>query len=217
MPTIPTGEPTSREKPQTMFSRECSWTSKNSLVVDDAAAIDVAHVVGLRGVVGDQRVELLVFALDGSSEGSPKARRRLEVIRGQEATSGSAVLEAARPRPRRRSGRRPTSSCGVIAPPSSSNSTSSPVTVLITSGPVMNMCEVSLTIEDEVGHRRRVDRAAGARAHDQADLRDHAGAADVAEEDVAVGAERDHALLDPRAAGVVDPDHRRRRPRRRGP
>ena len=34
-----------------------------------------------------------------------------------------------------------------IAPPSSSNSTSSPVTVLITSGPVMNMCEVSLTMK----------------------------------------------------------------------
>ena len=35
----------------------------------------------------------------------------------------------------------------VIAPPSSSNSTSSPVTVLITSGPVMNMCEVPLTMK----------------------------------------------------------------------
>ena len=35
----------------------------------------------------------------------------------------------------------------LIAPPSSSNSTSSPVTVLITSGPVMNMCEVFLTMK----------------------------------------------------------------------
>ncbi len=35
----------------------------------------------------------------------------------------------------------------VIAPPSSSNSTSSPVTVLITSGPVMNMCDVSFTMK----------------------------------------------------------------------
>ena len=35
----------------------------------------------------------------------------------------------------------------VIAPPSSSNVGSSPVTVLITSGPVMNMCEVSLTMK----------------------------------------------------------------------
>ena len=35
----------------------------------------------------------------------------------------------------------------VIAPPSSSKVGSSPVTVLITSGPVMNMCEVSLTMK----------------------------------------------------------------------
>ncbi len=34
----------------------------------------------------------------------------------------------------------------LIAPPSASNSTSSPVTVRITSGPVMNMCDVSLTM-----------------------------------------------------------------------
>ncbi len=63
--------------------------------------------------------------------------------------------------------------------------------------------------EDEVGHRRRVDGAAGAGAHDQADLRDHARAFDVADEDVAVSAERNDALLDPGPAGVVDPDHRR--------
>ena len=63
--------------------------------------------------------------------------------------------------------------------------------------------------EDEVGHRRRVDGAAGARAHDQADLRDHPRALDVADEDVAVAAERDDPLLDPRPARVVDPDHRR--------
>ena len=63
--------------------------------------------------------------------------------------------------------------------------------------------------EDEVGHRRRVDGAARARAHDRRDLRDHPRALDVADEDVAVGAERDDALLDPRPAGVVEADHRR--------
>ena len=62
--------------------------------------------------------------------------------------------------------------------------------------------------EDEVGDRRRVDRAARARAHDQADLRDDARAHDVAREDVAVGPQRHDALLDPRAARVVDPDDR---------
>jgi hypothetical protein len=34
-----------------------------------------------------------------------------------------------------------------IAPPSVSKSTSSPVTVRITSGPVMNMCDVSFTMK----------------------------------------------------------------------
>jgi hypothetical protein len=63
--------------------------------------------------------------------------------------------------------------------------------------------------EDEVRHRRRVDGAAGTGAHDHADLRDHARALDVADEDVAVGAERDNPLLDPRPARVVDPDHGR--------
>ena len=62
--------------------------------------------------------------------------------------------------------------------------------------------------EDEVGHGRRVDGAAGAGAHDHADLGDHAGALDVAHEDVAVGTERDDALLDPGATGVVQADHR---------
>ena len=62
--------------------------------------------------------------------------------------------------------------------------------------------------EDEVGDGGGVDRAARARAHHEGDLRDHARAADVAQEHVAVRAERDDALLDPRAAGVVDPDDR---------
>ena len=72
----------------------------------------------------------------------------------------------------------------------------------------MNMWLVSLTMKMKSVIAGRVDGAAGARAHDQADLRDHAAALDVADEHVAVGAERDDALLDARAAGVVDPDHR---------
>ena len=60
----------------------------------------------------------------------------------------------------------------------------------------------------EVGDRGGVDRAAGARAHDERDLRDHAAGPDVAEEDLAVEAQRDDALLDARAAGVVDADDR---------
>ena len=60
----------------------------------------------------------------------------------------------------------------------------------------------------EVGDRRGVDGSAGARAHDHRDLRDDAAGHHVAVEDVAVEAERHHALLDPGAARVVDADHR---------
>src|SRR5919198_4273424 len=61
--------------------------------------------------------------------------------------------------------------------------------------------------EDEVRHGRGVDGAAGAGPHDYADLRDHAGALHVANEDVAVSAERHDALLDAGAPGVVEADH----------
>ena len=62
--------------------------------------------------------------------------------------------------------------------------------------------------EDEVGDRRRVDGAAGARPRDDADLRDHTRRPDVAQEDVRVAGQRDHPFLDPRAARVVDADDR---------
>ena len=61
----------------------------------------------------------------------------------------------------------------------------------------------------KVGHRRRVDRAARARPHDDRDLRDDARRLDVALEDVGIPGERGDALLDPRAARIVEADHRR--------
>ena len=65
--------------------------------------------------------------------------------------------------------------------------------------------------EDEVGHRGRIDVAAGAGAHDDGDLRDHARGNDVAAEHVGIARERRDAFLDARAAGVVEPDDRRPR------
>ena len=62
--------------------------------------------------------------------------------------------------------------------------------------------------EDEVGHRRRIDVAAGARPHDQRNLRDDAGGEHVALEHLAIAAERRHALLDARPAGVEQADDR---------
>ncbi len=65
----------------------------------------------------------------------------------------------------------------------------------------------ALDHEDEVGHGRRVDGAAGARAHDHADLGNDARSRHVAVEDAAVGVERHHAFLDACAGAVVEPDH----------
>src|SRR5262249_18982301 len=64
----------------------------------------------------------------------------------------------------------------------------------------------SLHHQYEVGDRGRVDGAPGARAHDEGDLRHDTRGLDVAPEDLRVAGERDDALLDPRAAGVVDAD-----------
>ena len=62
--------------------------------------------------------------------------------------------------------------------------------------------------EDEIGHRRRIDVAARAGAHDQRDLRDDAGGQHIALEHFAIAAERRHALLDARAASVEQADDR---------
>ena len=61
--------------------------------------------------------------------------------------------------------------------------------------------------EDEVGDGGRVDGAARARPHHGGDLRHDARGQRVAQENVGVARERHHALLDPRAAGIVQPDH----------
>jgi hypothetical protein len=65
--------------------------------------------------------------------------------------------------------------------------------------------------QDEVGDGGRIHRTAGTRPHDGADLRDDAARERVPQEDVGVARERLDALLDARAAGVVEPDDRRAR------
>ena len=62
--------------------------------------------------------------------------------------------------------------------------------------------------DHEVGQRGGVDVPAGRGAHDQGDLRDHAGGLDVVVEDLAVEPQRHHTLLDAGAGAVVDPDQR---------
>ena len=91
---------------------------------------------GLFGLVGHERLELLVHPVDGIA--GPGDGRVLEVVRRQEAQELPDALQArllalggevgdARDAP------------WVSAPPSSSKVTSSWVTALMTSGPVTNM------------------------------------------------------------------------------
>ena len=63
--------------------------------------------------------------------------------------------------------------------------------------------------EDEIGDGGRVDRAARAGAHDGRDLRHHAACQRIAQEDIGVTRQRNHAFLYARSAGIVEPDHRR--------
>ena len=96
----------------------------------------------------------------------------------------------------------------VAAPPSSSKVTSSPVTVLITSGPVMNMWLVPSTIrvKSVIAGEYTAPPAAGPMIRLICGMTP--GGAGVAEEDLREQPERDHAFLDPGAAAVVDPDDR---------
>ena len=57
--------------------------------------------------------------------------------------------------------------------------------------------------EDEVGHGGAVDRAAGARAHDDRQLRHNARRLAVGVKNLGIAAQTVHALLDARAAGIV--------------
>ena len=63
LPTTPTAWPPSRANPQTMFSAQRSLHLEELAVVDDAPD-HVVHVVRLVRVVGDERVELGVLAVD---------------------------------------------------------------------------------------------------------------------------------------------------------
>ena len=63
--------------------------------------------------------------------------------------------------------------------------------------------------EDEIGDGRRVDRAARARAHDGADLRDDPTSQSVAQKNIGIAGQRSDALLDARSAGIVQADDRR--------
>ena len=203
MPTTPTRVAVEARVAADDVLREVLLDLEELAVVDDEAH-DVAHVVGLVRRVGDDLVELLVHPR--RVVGGEDARRRLEVVLGQEREQVARVLDAL-----------------VLVVGGEVRD----ARLRVVAHRAAELLELDLLArhrlddvgagdehvrglldhEDEVRHGRGVDGAAGARAHDQRDLRDHAGALDVAHEHVAVGAERHDALLDAGAARVVDADH----------
>ena len=62
--------------------------------------------------------------------------------------------------------------------------------------------------EDEIGQRRRIDGAAGARSEDDGDLGDDAGSQGVAIENFAIAGQRIDAFLNACSSGVIDADDR---------
>ena len=158
---------------------------------------------GLWAESGHERVELGRLAVD--RVGRYRVRRRLEVVLRQEREQVARVLdhrllarrdEMRDARLRRVRGR--------------------PAELLLRHvlagdrlhdvGPGDEHVRRPLGHQHEVGDRGRVHGAARARPEDERDLRHDARGLDVAPEDLGVAGERDDALLDPRPAGVVDPD-----------
>ena len=137
-----------------------------------------------------------------------RPERLIEVVRRQIAEEEPDVDRARLSRMiRLRRWQHPTWTRASERPPSSSSDTSSPVTVLTTSGPVMNMCDASRTMKMKSVMAGAVHRAASARSEDHADLGDDTRCLHVATEDSAVRVEADHAFLDARSGAVVESDH----------
>src|SRR5262249_38654780 len=63
--------------------------------------------------------------------------------------------------------------------------------------------------DDKIGKSRRIDRTAGARSHDDGNLRHHARGENIALENLGKSAKRIDAFLNARTAGIAQPDDRR--------
>ena len=202
---MPTGRPPRRAIADQDVPRPGRLQLEELAVVDDAPQ-DVVHVVGLRRFVGHDVVERRVHPVVRIRR---RDHRRIgEVVLGQVREQPPDVVHRLGLVPRREM--RDAASAGVDACAAERLR----VDLLVRDrphdvGPGDEHVARALDHDREVRHRRRVDRAAGARPEDDGDLRHDAGGQHVAQEDLGIPAQRRHALLDPRPAGVVEPDDRR--------
>ena len=176
-------------------------------LVDDGAN-QIAHVVGLVGLLRHQVVKRRVLAIDRVPR--PAARGVVKVVGGQEAEQGADQRKTrlvVRHDEMRHTALRVMGHCAAELLLGHH---------LVGDGlddvrPGDEHVARLVHHDREVGDGRRVHGAAGARAHDGGDLRHDTGRQRVAEKDIGVAAERQHPLLDPRATRVVQPDDRRPR------
>ena len=143
LPTMPTGWPSTRLKPHTMLFAQCGKYSKNS-PSSTTSRMTFFMSYGWFGD-GGRMVRSSAHSRSGSSpvstaggssrlfDGRKLSRKRTS---SRHAFSSAATNVAT-----------PLFDAWLIAPPSSSSVTSSPVTVFTTSGPVMNMWLVSRTMK----------------------------------------------------------------------
>ena len=172
-------------------------------VVDDLRD-HLLDVVGLRRAVRDEGVELGRLAVGRIRRSG--VHRRLEVVLGQEREQVARVLEH-----RLLVGRGEMRDAGLLGV--RRRAAELLLRHLLARHRLHDVgagdehVRAALGHQDEVGDRRRVDGAAGARPEHERELRHDPGGLDVPPEDLRVAGERDDALLDPRSARVVDPDH----------
>ena len=144
LPTMPTGWPSTRLKPQTMLFAQCGKYSKNS----PSSTTSRMTFFMSYGWFGDWREDRLqrraqpvgiVAGVDDAAapRGCSTAGSRAGTARRRGTPSRRATTNVATP----------LFEAWLIAPPSSSSVTSSPVTVFTTSGPVMNMWLDSRTMK----------------------------------------------------------------------
>ena len=189
-----------------MFGANSAWTSRNSSSSSDRPD-DLVHVVGLVRRVRDQRVERPVQVGEVEVGGVVVRRRLVEVVLRQEGEQRLDVLERVVLVGAHVVG---VAGLGVVGPRAAELLHRDVLAGdgLDDVGAGDEHVGGAVDHDREVGDRGGVDVPAGAGAHDQADLRDHAGGVHVAAEDLAVQAERDDALLDAGAGALVDADDR---------
>ena len=175
-------------------------------VVDDLLD-DLAHVVRLVGGIGDERIQGEVVVVEFQLLLVLQHRGLGEVVGGQEVQQFADELDRVGLVGGQVGGR---ARGGVVLPGAAEG-----LHVHVLAGDGLD----DVGAGDEhvrglvhhhhvVGQGGGVGGAAGARAHDEGDLGDHAGGMDVVAEDVREHGQRGDAFLDAGAAAVVDAHHR---------